>query len=76
MVDADGEEIKDEEEGFVPTYEMKNPDHPAKEVVPNPHSQKELKEKAQRDWWFDNAKSDTPAHVPLNYWDKPGWDKE
>ena len=69
MVDADGEPIREEEEGYVPTYDL-DPNHPAKEVVPEPHSQQQLKEQARRDWWYDNAKSDTPAHVPLNKWDK------
>ena len=38
MVDENGDPLRDEvDEGFVPTYES-NPDHPAKEVVGEPHS--------------------------------------
>ena len=51
---------------YVPEVEF-NEDHPPKEVVGSPYSQKELKDKAKKDFWIDNAKSDTPMPNDIVY---------
>ena len=51
---------------YVPEVEY-NPDHPPKEVVGGNYTQAKLKAKAKVDFWYDNAKSDTPMPFDISY---------
>ena len=51
---------------YVPEVEF-NENHPAKEVVGGNYTQAKLKEKFRKDFWYDNAKSDTPMPSDISY---------
>ena len=44
---------------YVPEVDF-NPNHPPKEVAGGEHTQAKLEEKRKKDFWYDEAKSDTP----------------
>ena len=51
---------------YVPEVDF-NPDHPPKEVVGGKYTQEKLKKQAKIDFWYDNAKSDTPMPNDISY---------
>ena len=58
LVDKDGVPLK-EDDGFVPHVEF-NENHPSKEVVGGEYTQAKIAAKNKKDFWIENAKSDTP----------------
>ena len=51
---------------YVPSVDF-NENHPPKEVVGGDYTQAALKAKFKHDWWYEQAKSDTPMPPDISY---------